>query len=97
MGGVVGRAGGGAGERQAAPARSRVDHRQRAGALGLRDARRRAGGAGRLQRQIDIESAEADALLAPVPDFASVPIAERGPDDTAWLFYTSGTTGRPRA
>ena len=49
-----------------------------------------------LQRQIDIESAEADALLAPAPDFESAPIAERGPDDTAWLFYTSGTTGRPK-
>jgi long-chain acyl-CoA synthetase len=23
-------------------------------------------------------------------------ICERGPDDTAWLFYTSGTTGRPK-
>ncbi|MDO9146269.1 MAG: AMP-binding protein [Hydrogenophaga sp.] len=23
-------------------------------------------------------------------------IAERGPSDTAWLFYTSGTTGRPK-
>lgn len=23
-------------------------------------------------------------------------IAERAPDDTAWLFYTSGTTGRPK-
>ena len=21
---------------------------------------------------------------------------DRGPDDVAWLFYTSGTTGRPR-
>jgi long-chain acyl-CoA synthetase len=23
-------------------------------------------------------------------------VAERGPDDLAWLFYTSGTTGRPK-
>ncbi|MCW5632541.1 MAG: AMP-binding protein [Rubrivivax sp.] len=58
-----------------------------------------------LERQIDIESAEADALLAPAgdgegapgPDVASLPPpAERGPDDLAWLFYTSGTTGRPK-
>ncbi len=49
-----------------------------------------------LERQIDAESAEADALLAPVRDCESVPITEREPDDTAWLFYTSGTTGRPK-
>ena len=49
-----------------------------------------------LARQVDIESAEADALLAPVPDARAVPIAERAADDLAWLFYTSGTTGRPK-
>ena len=49
-----------------------------------------------LQRQVDIESPEADALLAPADDAFAVPVAERGPDDTAWLFYTSGTTGRPK-
>ena len=48
-----------------------------------------------LARQVDIDSAEADALLAPA-DFHAVPIAERAADDTAWLFYTSGTTGRPK-
>jgi len=26
----------------------------------------------------------------------TVPLADRAPDDTAWLFYTSGTTGRPK-
>ncbi|MFT3953205.1 MAG: AMP-binding protein [Piscinibacter sp.] len=49
-----------------------------------------------VQRQVDIASAEADTLLAPADDALAVPVAERGPDDTAWLFYTSGTTGRPK-
>ncbi|MBA4175775.1 MAG: AMP-dependent synthetase [Leptothrix sp. (in: Bacteria)] len=49
-----------------------------------------------LARQVDVASAEADALLAPVPDFMAVPVAAREPGDVAWLFYTSGTTGRPK-
>ena len=49
-----------------------------------------------VERQVDIESNEADALLAPVDDWQSVPVAQRNPDDIAWLFYTSGTTGRPK-
>ena len=49
-----------------------------------------------LERQIDIESAMADALLAPAPDALAVPVAERDAADVAWLFYTSGTTGRPK-
>jgi len=49
-----------------------------------------------LERQVDAESPAADALLAPAADALAVPIAERGPDDVAWLFYTSGTTGRPK-
>ncbi|HEX6363852.1 MAG TPA: AMP-binding protein, partial [Albitalea sp.] len=49
-----------------------------------------------LERQVDIESPEADALLAPAADPGDVPIAERAPTDLAWLFYTSGTTGRPK-
>ena len=49
-----------------------------------------------IARQIDAESAEADALLAPMPGALDIAPAERGPDDVAWLFYTSGTTGRPK-
>ena len=37
-------------------------------------------------------STEFDRLLG----VASVPVATVAPDDTAWLFYTSGTTGRPK-
>ena len=46
--------------------------------------------------QVDIESMEADSLLAPVAELATAPITERAPEDIAWLFYTSGTTGRPK-
>ena len=49
-----------------------------------------------LERQIDIESGDADALLAPLTDRISQPLAERDPNSLAWLFYTSGTTGRPK-
>ncbi len=49
-----------------------------------------------LQRQVDMDAPEADALLAPVADFNTVALAERAPNDMAWLFYTSGTTGRPK-
>ena len=49
-----------------------------------------------LERQIDVEHPEADALFAPVDDWAAVPIAACEPHDLAWLFYTSGTTGRPK-
>ena len=49
-----------------------------------------------LARQVDLESDDASALLAPAPDAFAVPVAERAPGDTAWLFYTSGTTGRPK-
>jgi long-chain acyl-CoA synthetase len=49
-----------------------------------------------LQRQIDVETPQADALLAPLTQAtASEPTACQ-PDDVAWLFYTSGTTGRPK-
>ncbi len=49
-----------------------------------------------LARQIDIETPAADALLQAVDQALAVPVAERAPDDLAWLFYTSGTTGRPK-
>jgi long-chain acyl-CoA synthetase len=49
-----------------------------------------------LERQVDVESPVADALLAPVGDALAIPVTERAPDDLAWLFYTSGTTGRPK-
>jgi long-chain acyl-CoA synthetase len=49
-----------------------------------------------LERQVDIESSEADALFSPMGDFTdSLPWATSA-TDTAWLFYTSGTTGRPK-
>ena len=49
-----------------------------------------------LSHQVDVLSAEADALLAPVPDWTRCPPTERRGEDLAWLFYTSGTTGRPK-
>lgn len=49
-----------------------------------------------VERQIDVESDDADALLAPLTDWGTAPPADQRPDDTAWLFYTSGTTGRPK-
>jgi len=52
-----------------------------------------------LQRVIDVDSAEANALWA-TPHACDAPptkpIIERQSDDLAWLFYTSGTTGRPK-
>ncbi len=52
-----------------------------------------------LQRVIDVDSAEANALWA-MPDCEDLaptqPITQRQADDLAWLFYTSGTTGRPK-
>jgi len=49
-----------------------------------------------LERQIDVDSPEADALLTADGSPWAIPVAERLPDDLAWLFYTSGTTGRPK-
>ena len=45
-----------------------------------------------LAHLITIDSPEHHALLACDP----AAVHESGPDDLAWLFYTSGTTGRPK-
>jgi long-chain acyl-CoA synthetase len=41
---------------------------------------------------IDVMSAAYEALFSGI----EAPPAARGPDDLAWLFYTSGTTGKPK-
>ncbi len=52
-----------------------------------------------VERVIDVNSEEAHALWA-MPDSEDLAptktITERQADDLAWLFYTSGTTGRPK-
>ena len=45
-----------------------------------------------LERLVLIGGAEYDALLLADP----IDVVPRAPDDLAWLFYTSGTTGRPK-
>jgi long-chain acyl-CoA synthetase len=45
-----------------------------------------------LERLIAIGSAEYEALFLADP----IAVVPRAPDDLAWLFYTSGTTGRPK-
>ena len=45
-----------------------------------------------LERLIAIGGAEYERLIAADP----IAIVPRAPDDLAWLFYTSGTTGRPK-
>ena len=51
-----------------------------------------------LAHQVEVDSARADALLEPLPEQAGddAAITARAPEDLAWLFYTSGTTGRPK-
>jgi len=48
--------------------------------------------AGGLDALIEVDSADYRRLLEGEP----VAMTPRGPDDLAWLFYTSGTTGRPK-
>ena len=57
---------------------------------GLTEALEEAGAPG---RRVDSTGAEFAAALAHVPVAGPAPCA---PDDLAWLFYTSGTTGRPK-
>jgi long-chain acyl-CoA synthetase len=45
-----------------------------------------------LERIVEVGSADYRRLLAGDP----VPLTEVAPDDVAWLFYTSGTTGQPK-
>jgi long-chain acyl-CoA synthetase len=45
-----------------------------------------------LAHVIEVGSADYERLAASGP----IAAAERAPDDVAWLFYTSGTTGRPK-
>jgi len=45
-----------------------------------------------LERLITIGSAEYDHLFSA----DAMPVAPRARGDLAWLFYTSGTTGRPK-
>jgi len=47
---------------------------------------------GTLERVIVVGGREHRALLSGDP----APMVEAAPDDAAWLFYTSGTTGRPK-
>jgi long-chain acyl-CoA synthetase len=46
-----------------------------------------------LEAVIDVDGRDYGALMA---GGTPAPVAQRQPDDTAWLFYTSGTTGRPK-
>ena len=53
-----------------------------------------------LEKCFEFESAAMDALLASALNGSvntrEIAVHETGADDTAWLFYTSGTTGRPK-
>jgi long-chain acyl-CoA synthetase len=49
-----------------------------------------------MERVIDVDSAEADSLWELPHAPVDTPINERAAHDLAWLFYTSGTTGRPK-
>jgi long-chain acyl-CoA synthetase len=43
-------------------------------------------------RCIDVDSPQYQSLFGGAP----LPLTPRAPDDLAWLFYTSGTTGKPK-
>lgn len=44
------------------------------------------------ERVVDLSTQPLDTLLASTP----AALQPRGPEDLAWLFYTSGTTGKPK-
>ena len=46
-----------------------------------------------LERVIEVASSDYTALYRADPDIA---MTQTAPDDVAWLFYTSGTTGQPK-
>lgn len=49
-----------------------------------------------LARVLDVDSPQADAFWQPAEPLTETPITDRKANDLAWLFYTSGTTGRPK-
>ena len=49
-----------------------------------------------LERVVDVDSDEAHALWQVCDAQPDLTVTERQADDLAWLFYTSGTTGRPK-
>lgn len=49
--------------------------------------------AGTLGRIVDVASVEFESILAQA---SALDCAQREPQDLAWLFYTSGTTGQPK-
>ena len=71
-----------------------ADNAQARWAFVTRDLVTRDADLGGLDGVVEADSAQADALLAQAAPLSA--IAERHADDTAWLFYTSGTTGRPK-
>jgi len=46
--------------------------------------------------KVDGQDMSFEDLLATVPEGAELPVVEVGTDDDATIFYTSGTTGRPK-
>ncbi len=91
--------GGSAGQRTPAPRRDRLHRRAERGARGhrRRRARRRHPVARRVRR--DPRSAASSHRATQWNELAAdapIPLVDRQPTDAAWLFYTSGTTGRPK-
>ena len=49
-----------------------------------------------VERQFEVDAPETSRLLEPLPQGFELAVTEREATDLAWLFYTSGTTGRPK-